>query len=79
MTEIQVRPKADKRIAWQYAFSSPLPDWVKNGTKWLDGDLILDRKSGRQIVEFTDWLIKDIDSGISWCTDVDMWKEWEKV
>lgn len=79
MTEIQVRPKADKCIAWQYD-GFKLPIWVKNNTCYNDlRELVVDRRSGPQKVDVGDWLIKELDGGITWCPDRDMWKEWEKV
>jgi len=81
MTEIQVRPKADKRIAWQYNYGerNTWPEWVENNTKWIDDELFLKRRSGNQLMLHGDWLIKDLDGGIIWCRNVDIWNEWEKV
>lgn len=83
MTEIQVRPKTDKRIAWQYCGDewAAWPEWVKNCCNPIfnSKELVLRRKSGAQRVRLTDWLIKDLDGGIIWCRDADMWNEWEKV
>lgn len=81
MTEIQVRPKADKRIAWQYEGSHMNePAWVIHCTGWNNiGKFILKRQSGNQIINIGEWLIKDLDGGIIWCPDKDMWKDWEKV
>lgn len=80
MAEIQVRPKADKRIAWQFTGERYVwPDWVCNCTKWIHDELFLGRQSGLQLVKPTEWLIKDLDGGISWCRNDDMWNVWEKI
>jgi len=81
MTEIQVRPKADKRIAWQYCGQIPdmWPIWVRKCCFKGSQGMILTRASGRQVVDENDWLIKDLDGGIIWCRNADVWNEWEKV
>lgn len=52
--------------AWQYDDYYDMPRWVKMECLVNDGNLILDRRSGRQLVNPGEWLVRDLDGGIVW-------------
>ena len=82
---ILVVPKAEPREAWQYtgrdgAFEWPL--WVLNTTGWRGGneeDLVLKRRSGLQVINLTDWLIRDLDGDSAHLTDAQKCAEFDEI
>jgi len=60
------RPRFQPMQAWQYLRGGAMPPWVRRTTLYMDDDtLILDRPSGRQIVNEFDWLVR-MDDCVIW-------------
>jgi hypothetical protein len=81
---LRPRPSSANLLAWQF-LGQPLhewPLWVQNTCslqRGPDGKLELrhDRRSGAQIVYMGEWLVKDLDGGICFYSDAELWKEFE--
>jgi len=72
-----VRRKTELRDAWQYV-SAVMPPWVASCTEWRDdGDLYLVRRSGKQRIEPSEWLVRDLDGDPEWMTDSDFRDQYE--
>jgi len=54
-----------------------LPPWVAACTLMRDGDLLLVRASGNQLIDKTDWLVEDIDGETLWLSHGDFNREYE--
>jgi hypothetical protein len=67
-------------VAWQFV-GQPLPEWpswVQSSCslhKDADGKFELrhDRRSGTQIVYLGEWLVRDLDGGVDFYTDAEIW------
>ena len=78
------RPTTSAVIAWQF-LGQPLhewPTWVQTSCKLQrdpDGKLELrhERRSGAQIVYLNEWLVKDLDGGVSYYTEEELRREFE--
>jgi hypothetical protein len=84
-TTLYLKPRPTTTlIAWQF-LGQPLhewPAWVQASCslQWDDdGKLELrhERRSGAQIVYLNEWLVKDLDGGVCFYTDAELWKEFE--
>jgi hypothetical protein len=85
-TTLLLRPRPDSAnfLAWQF-LGQPLhewPVWVQNACslqRGPDGTLELrhERRSGAQIVYMSEWLVKDLDGGVCFYSDEELWKEFE--
>jgi hypothetical protein len=70
------RPAPATLVAWQFV-GQPLhewPSWVQSSCtlqRDVDGKLELchERRSGAQIVYLNEWLVRDLDGGISYYSD----------
>lgn len=73
------RPPAATLIGWQFC-GQPLhqwPSWVQASCALQRGDdnrleLRHRRRSGTQIVYLGEWLVRDLDGGVSYYSDADM-------
>ncbi|MET0219864.1 MAG: hypothetical protein ABW213_04325 [Tardiphaga sp.] len=83
MTEtFRLTPRSDNLalVAWQF-LGQPYhewPNWVQSSCslhKETDGQLELrhKRQSGTQIVYLEEWLVRDLDGGICYYTDTEIW------
>ena len=67
-------------VAWQF-LGQPLPEWphwVQSNCslqKDADGKFELrhERRSGTQIVYLGEWLVRDLDGGVDFYTDAEIW------
>jgi len=50
--------------AWQCG--RDMPAWVMLTCVVVGDDLVLDRPSGRQVVNPGEWLVRDLDGGVTW-------------
>lgn len=65
---------------WQYSTpQQPRPLWVLNATEVREDGLYLVRKSGKQRINLTDWLIRDLDGEPDWVPDVVFQHDYEMV
>jgi hypothetical protein len=72
------RLKTATREVWQYAFKgTPMPPWAERYTEWRPDGLYLVRRSGKQLIEANEWLIRDLDGDPEWMTDEDFRREYE--
>jgi hypothetical protein len=72
-----VHRKTEVREAWQYT-SAAMPPWVSSCTeRHDDGDLYLVRRSGKQRIEPSEWLIRNLDGDPEWMTDSSFRAEYE--
>jgi hypothetical protein len=74
--------KAHRRVpsheVWKYDITAPLPVWVANCTELRDnGELLLRRRSGLQLVLPGEWLIRDLDGEPAWVTDEEFRRDYE--
>jgi hypothetical protein len=82
--QLRPRPPAATLIAWQF-LGQPLfqwPSWVQaccSLQRDSDGRLELrhDRRCGAQVVYLNEWLVKDLDGGISYYSDAELRREFE--
>ena len=74
-----VRQRRVKTEAWQYnGLVDRAPRWVRASVRYINNNLILERRSGRQRIDLHDWLVRDLDSvDPLWLTDADFQKEYE--
>lgn len=78
------RPSVSALVAWQF-LGQPLhewPSWVQASCtlqRGGDGRLELrhERRSGAQIVYVEEWLVRDIDGGVNYYSDAELWREFE--
>jgi hypothetical protein len=63
---IIVYPRTEPCRAWLYTGQAKTewPLWVQARCVLLDGDMLLERSSGRQLVNSYEWLIADLDGDI---------------
>jgi hypothetical protein len=74
---MKARLKCSVHDVWQHSGGS-VPRWVFVATDENDnGELILVRRSGRQLIERGDWLIRDLDGEPMWMTNRDFKREYE--
>uniref|UniRef100_Q07IH6 Uncharacterized protein n=1 Tax=Rhodopseudomonas palustris (strain BisA53) TaxID=316055 RepID=Q07IH6_RHOP5 len=81
---LRPRPAAATLVAWQF-LGQPFhqwPTWVQASCtlqRGPDGQFELrhERRSGAQIVFMEEWLVKDLDGGICFYTDVELRREFE--
>jgi len=53
--------------AWQYT-GGEMPPWVQRCCFLRRGELIHDRPSGRQLVNYGEWLVQDLDGAVNFYT-----------
>lgn len=85
-TTLHLRPRPNDAtlIAWQF-LGQPLhewPSWVQASCSLQradDGKLELrhERRSGVQIVYLEEWLVRDLDGGVCFYSDAELWKAFE--
>lgn len=84
IVHLRPRPLPATLIAWQF-LGQPLtewPSWVQASCtlqRDADGRLELrhERRSGAQIVYLEEWLVKDLDGGVSFYTDAELRREFQ--
>jgi hypothetical protein len=56
--------------AWQYTdiVRERWPAWARRCCFTVNGELIHDRQSGRQVVNQGEWLVMDLDGGVNFYT-----------
>lgn len=79
---LRIEPLSDNAalVAWQF-LGQPLqewPSWVQSNCslqKDVDGKFELrhERRSGTQIVYLGEWLVRDLDGGVDFYTDAEIW------
>jgi hypothetical protein len=82
--QLKPRPPAATLIAWQFV-GQPLhqwPSWVQASCTLQTGpdgalELRHERRSGNQIVFMDEWLVRDLDGGVSFYTDSELHREFE--
>lgn len=74
------QPNNAALVAWQF-LGQPLPEWPN----WVQATCVLQRdpdgkfelrhqrRSGTQIVYIGEWLVRDLDGGIDFYTDAELW------
>jgi len=80
--KLRPRPATPTLVAWQF-LGQPLhewPAWVQSSCTLQRGpdgrfELRHQRRSGTQIVYLDEWLVKDLDGGVSFYTDVELRRE----
>jgi len=70
------RLRSATREVWQYG-SSTMPAWVHCSVEPHPDGLYLVRRSGKQRIEFFEWLIRDLDGDPMWMTNEDFQREYE--
>lgn len=73
-----VYPKRQPSEAWQYKPPQYMPLWVFNCTMWGEGGLLHKRRSGNQLLNIDEWLVRDLDGEINFYTDAEMWRIFER-
>ena len=79
---LEPRPTNTALLAWQFT-GQPFhewPSWVQSSCSLQrdsEGKLELrhERRSGVQIVYLEEWLVRDLDSGVCFYTDAELWRE----
>ena len=72
------RLKTPVREVWQYDMHGVHPSWVMDSTEWHSDGLYLVRRSGKQRIEFGDWLLRDLDDrDPEWVDDATFQREYE--
>jgi len=72
------RPITQPVQAWCYLRDSDMPVWVSMCCSINDhGRFVLDRPSGRQLVNPGEWLVRTLDGEIMWMPDDEFRKEYE--
>jgi hypothetical protein len=76
-----VRIKTPLLQYWQFDKRTAAPEWALSAlTINDDGDLVLDRRSGRQVVNFMDCLIRNLDEvDLIHCTDAEFKRDYEVI
>jgi len=75
---VRLRNSAPITEAWQHNGQMALaPLWVKASTIDRPHELILDRNSGRQLVNLGEWLVRDLDGSPLWLTSDDFYRDYE--
>jgi hypothetical protein len=75
-----VKPKAETREAWQYTEPTcDMPAWVRACTVFQFNDCWLVRRSGRQALEYGEWLLRNLDGEPEWLTHDQMRKQYDEV
>jgi hypothetical protein len=69
------RLKTSNHQVWQ--FNENLPTWVANCTELNSGDLYLVRRSGKQLIKPSEWLVQDLDGEPLWLTDTQFRSQYE--
>ncbi|MET0970619.1 MAG: hypothetical protein ABWY18_15575 [Tardiphaga sp.] len=85
IVHLKPRPVQATLIAWQF-LGQPFPEWpswVQSNCKMQRGpdgamELCHARRSGAQVVYLDEWLVKDLDGGISYYTDAELRREFER-
>jgi hypothetical protein len=82
---LRPRPAPASLIAWQF-LGQPFPEWPS----WVQSTCTLQRgpdgamelrharRSGAQVVYLDEWLVKDLDGGISSYSDAELRHEFER-
>jgi len=70
------RLKTPVREVWQYG-AGPMPAWVHCCVEPHSDGLYLVRRSGKQRIEFFEWLIRDLDGDPEWVDDATFQREYE--
>lgn len=77
---MRVVPKVEPCDAWQYdGMLGYAPEWVQSRCEYRSGSLVVLRKSGPQVVNIRDWLIRNLDGDPEWVTDEEMRKTYVQV
>lgn len=66
-----VYPVTQPLKAWQYIDEVSLswPEWVRCCCIFINGELVHDRRSGRQVLNRGEWLVNDLDGDVTFYTD----------
>ena len=75
---MMVQPRTTPLLAWQYTEQpwDEWPSWVKQCCMKVGDVMRHHRPSGAQIVYPTEWLVKDLDGGVCFYTDVEFNREY---
>lgn len=65
---LKVRWPDAEVLAWRYGGSEELPDWAKF-IRNSEGDLVVDRRTGRQVMHVGEWLVKWPGCDVEWMTN----------
>ena len=76
----RARLKTPEHEVWQIAWGvSRAPRWVVACTIWQNEALYLVRRSGKQLIDPGDWLIRDLDGEPLWVPDKDFRRDYVVV
>lgn len=76
----KARLRTEVQDVWQYIVDVPWPTWVAMCVKWNDeNQLVLVRGADKQVIEPTEWLIRDLDGKPMWLTDADFQRQYEVI
>jgi hypothetical protein len=76
---MRVRPRGTVREAWQYQAGHKRPPWVMRYTEFVDGEMILKRHSGKQRIEYSEWLVWNLDGDPIWFTNDEFQRMYEEA
>jgi len=69
-----VQRTSEKLQAWQFTGQAMFgwPAWVQRiAVRTAPTELVIERRSGRQFVYVGEWLLREPDGAVLWCTDRD--------
>ena len=77
---MRARPRTAVQDVWQHVARANMPSWVRACTQWQDdAELYLIRGADKQLIEYCDWLIRDLNGAPAWSTDEDFRRQYEVV
>jgi hypothetical protein len=77
---MQARPKYPHVEVWQYHSEDRVqPTWVINATLRIENELFLKRRSGCQLIEPNDWLVRDLDAEPLWFSPITFQRHYEVI
>ena len=81
MTIVRVRPVSAIREAWQLTEVNfdTRPQWTLSWLRCRDGEYLLNRRAGAQVICVGEWLVRDLDGEPEWLTDKQFRRKYEVV
>lgn len=76
----KARLRTEVQDVWQFLYEGQAaPEWVLGCTEARKGKLVLVRGADKQVIEPTDWLIRNLDGKPMWSTDADFQRLYEVI
>jgi len=76
---MRVRLRGAVHEAWQYQAGHKRPPWVMRYTEFTNGIMLLKRSSGKQSIEYGEWIVRNLDGDPCWFTDDEFQGLFEEV